>query len=444
MSRRLRWGVPLSIIAVAAVVFVSVGLLGGRSRSRGQLLPDGTLLSFEAITYGREHRIVRGTWWQKLLNPLLTNELRNRFGMMFPRHQSASVNTLVFWTLRDLPALSGPGRVGSWEARGVAFDEAGNAGETVMRGLGDGAFYGTPLLETWELAAFPRRGQRVGVRLYTRPPGEAWVPAAEFLVFNPDPGPHPTWKPQPLPVTVRQGDTAFILTRFRTGVDGAGGPDPPSEVEAWTEATFRVTEKGKPTTAWEPVDVVVSDATGNTWKPPVCLYEWKDGEARLFFRGALWRSEPAWKLKVEFVPAAGEDESSLWTVRGAPVPAAGVFARSDARDARNGVTLRLMGISGEGARARAPVGSPASPETPAVHVRLSPPPQGMRLRLVRATDERGRPCALSRPQGGFVGNYNFRFLPPAGAKSLALSFAVHRQSRFVEFVAAPEAVGTLQ
>ncbi len=126
------------------------------------------------------------------------------------------------------------------------------------------------------------------------------------------------------------------------------------------------------------------------------------------------------------------------------MPSPGVFARSDARDARNGVTLRLMGISGEGARARVPVGMPASPETPAVHVRLSPPPQGIRLRLARATDERGRSCALSRPQGGFVGNYNFRFLPPPGAKSLDLEFAVHRQSRFVEFVTAPEPAGTLQ
>lgn len=68
-------------------------------------------------------------------------------------------------------------------------------------------------------------------------------------------------------------------------------------------------------------------------------------------------------------------------------------------------------------------------------MRLSPPPNGMRLRLARATDERGRPCALSRPQGGFVGLYSFRLRPPPGAKSLDLSFAIPRQNRCAEFVA---------
>lgn len=281
----------------------------------------------------------------------------------------------------------------------------------------------------------------MGLRLYTRPPGGAWFPAAEFTIGNPDPGPHPTWQPHSLPIQTRQGDVAFTLTRFRTSVGEAGGPNPPSEVEAWTEATFQVTEKGKPTTAWEPADVVISDATGNTWKPQVCLHEWKNGAARLFFRGALWQGEPAWKLRVEFVPAAMGNPSALWTVRGAPVPAAGVFARSTAQTVRNGVTLRLLGISGEESRAIMPVGVQFSPDTPQVHVRLSPPPSGMRLRLARATDEQGRPSALSRPQGGFIGLYSFRLLPPPGAKTLDLSFAIHRQSRSAEFVAAPGAIG---
>src|SRR5260370_3654854 len=114
--------------------------------------------------------------WQTLQSTLYTTEARNRLGMMVPQIQSASANTLVLWTLRDVPGRARPGILPSWEARGVAFDEAGHQGETAVRVQGAGAFYGAPVLETWELAAFPRRGRRVGLRLYTPPPGGALFP----------------------------------------------------------------------------------------------------------------------------------------------------------------------------------------------------------------------------------------------------------------------------
>jgi hypothetical protein len=313
---------------------------------------------------------------------------------------------------------------------------AGHESETAVRVYGAGAFYGPRVVEAWEIGAFPRRGRRVGLRLYTRLPGGDWRPAAEFVAGNPSPGPHPIWQPRPLPITARRGKIALTLTRFRTGVDAAGGPNPPSPVEAWTEATFQVTENGKPTTAWEPADMIVSDATGNVWKPDVCLHDWKGGAARLFFRGALWMGEPAWKLRVEFVPDALSAPGALWTIHGAAMPPPGLFARSDLRVVRSGATFRLMGISGEGGRARGPVGLEPTPDLPTAFVRLSPPGPGVRLRLVRAIDERGRSCARSRPEGGFVGTYSLRFQPPPGANGLDLSFAPYRGGRTVEFVAA--------
>src|SRR5713226_4513999 len=109
MSKRLRWLVLLTAASLVAVGLLGLGGLVSRSRARVQRLPDGTLLSLEAVTYGQEHHIVRGTWWQTLLNPLLTNEARNRLGMMFPQYQSASANTLVLWTLRDVPGRARPG-----------------------------------------------------------------------------------------------------------------------------------------------------------------------------------------------------------------------------------------------------------------------------------------------------------------------------------------------
>lgn len=437
MSRQLRWPVLLTGSFVLVALVLALAIFSIHTRAQGQRLPDGTFLSLEAVTYGQQHQIVRGTWWQKLLNPLLSGEARNRLGIMFPSHRSANPDTLVFWTLREPPPHSTARVMRPWEARAVVFDEAGHESETAVRVQGAGANYLPPVVETWEVGAFPRRGRRVGLRLYTRLPDGEWRPAAQFLAGNPSSGPYPVWRPRSLPDSMRQGGLAFTLTRFRTGVDLAGGPHPPSPVEAWTEATFQVTENGKPTTAWEPADVTLSDATGNVWKPAVCMHDRKDGAARLFFRGALWPGEPAWKLHVEFVPGMPKDPRSVWALRGASMPRPGLYARSDARLVRGGVTFRLMGISGEGGRPNAPVGMVTNPEIPAAYVRLSPPPQHLRLRLASATDERGRPCALSRPQGGFVGQYSFRFLAPPGAKRLDLSFAPQGPTRVVEFLAAP-------
>src|SRR5438132_4044513 len=72
MSKRLRWVVLLTAATLVVVGLLGLGGLVSRSRARVRRLPDGTLLSLEAVTYGQEHHIVRGTWWQKIVNPFLT------------------------------------------------------------------------------------------------------------------------------------------------------------------------------------------------------------------------------------------------------------------------------------------------------------------------------------------------------------------------------------
>src|SRR5207245_1338800 len=66
------------------------------------------------------------------------------------------------------------------------------------------------LTMTW-LEAFPRRGKTVRVRFYD---SAGYRPLAEFVAPNPDPGPHPTWTPEPFPITKRSGDLAFTLTEL--------------------------------------------------------------------------------------------------------------------------------------------------------------------------------------------------------------------------------------
>ena len=153
-----------------------------------------------------------------------------------------------------------------------------------------------------------------------------------------------------MPVTKRDGDLEFMLTDLTTGLtpkDVAadsrreltttyGSLVSRSRESSWTRASFRITRGGKPETAWEPVGVSLSDATGNAFTA-YFRAPFRDGDrARLYFGGTLWPDEPAWKLKVTFARAHGFAPAELWTVPGIPVPEAGDSGYPAASTTRRG------------------------------------------------------------------------------------------------------------
>lgn len=443
--RSLFWS---SVALLVGVLVAAVGFLGQEPPPLAVArLPNGTELRLEAVTYGPKHSFVRGRYWQRLLAPILSPEWQRRIGAAVFTYRSPNPPALVFWT-------SGSGAVAlPWAYTPAgAIDEHGCdlTSPIYPQDLGLGGF--EKVLRASPLPAYPRRGDRVQLRIYMEK-GERLIPIVAFVVPNPDPGPHPTWSAQPLPIVERDGDLAFTLTALEYGAK------PPSALRMarWegvcTRMSFRITEQGQPTQQWEPIAVTVSDATGNTMVPVQKARYQSGGEAHLAFYGNLCPRETAWKLRVEFARTAGFTPADLWTVRRVPVPRRGHVGRPVTVTTPRGLTLTLKLRSGD-----------QSPELFSLPVEIVTAVDGVRVALVKATDEQGRGIV---PVGGrspsflpsqqempgqqvevvspsasgisaeevFRGRYYQLRLPPR-AKRLDLTFAVTK-SRFAEFVVQP-------
>src|SRR5262249_54126466 len=161
------------------------------------------------------------------------------------------------------------------------------------------------------------------------------------------PGPPRRGPPPPLPVTRMAGDLSATLTALETGVRAPGGGAATTE-EGWSRATFRLARGGRPTLAWQPAVITLSDATGNRWTPAAAPAVLDGDRQQLAFRCRLWPGEAAWKLRVRFEQTAAFAPDQLWTPPPIELPARRKVNRVNAAVVRQGATLTLLGISGAG------------------------------------------------------------------------------------------------
>jgi hypothetical protein len=387
-------------------------------------------MTLEAVTYGREHRYVHGKWWQKGLYPVLPAGMKAQ--LLVDSYTSDSPNTLVFWTLRRAAVPGQPLPQPFWRTRVLSVDDRGRAAET-----GDLCFRSMPpdgpiteQWEAWKLPAFPRRGRTVDLRINTRDGAGRWLRAAEFRVTNPTSGPHPTWTPEPLPITRRDGDLAVTLTQFSTAArrddrHRAAGPDE----ESWTHATFRFAQNGHPASNWQSAGFTMTDATGNTCSSTHDLFRKPLPEGEQFsFRGSLWPGEPAWKLRFQYLRTAGFAADELWTVRHLPVPGVRERRQVEMSARRRGALVRVLSICG---REAFPSG-----RDPGVQVQFSPAADDLRLTLVRAIDDRGHDVTPGFATRMPDSTLSFALPGAADHTLVSLTFAVQRP-RTVQFLVKP-------
>jgi hypothetical protein len=398
-------------------------------------LPDGSILKLEAVSYGRQHHFVSGPWWRRLLVRLLPPSLRGLVSQATPVDRAIDSNTLIFWISRD-----GPTRAPVSFSRAVVFDERGRELDVSVP---TDPHWESGEVRDWLIPVFPRRAHRIGLRIFQRVGPGPSAPVAEFVVANPAPGRYPTWRPEPVPITRRDGDLAVTLTQIITGLKENGPVRPPwSRGEGiWTCATACLSQNDRPTGEWQVIWMSLSDATGNVNEPIGFDRSPVVGERHGIFLGSLWPDESAWKVRVECTRTARFAPSDLWTVRGLAVARNGAMTESNATAARHGVTLRLVGMFGGRTH---PKGDQFFQQTDLTHVEVeavSPPDalrigKGFQLSLPRATDDRGRPVLRSQVWITSSGQYNFELEPAAGAKTVNLTFAVAK-SRFIQFIARP-------
>jgi hypothetical protein len=449
MGNRHRLLILPALAAIAAILAATTWAL---SRETPPLavsrLPDGTVLRLEAVTLGPQHRLALGTYWQRLIAPLLPPALRAHSGATICTYANINPPALVFWTSWVAPRWASI----DW-ARASVLDELGSECEIQGRPFQTVLPNGRRV-RGWPAWAFPRRGKTVGLRIsiWDRP-GHA-VPAAQFTVPNPTPGPHPTWTGTPPPITKRDGDLSFTLARLTT--DAARPPWLPPKLRAtpWTRASFRLTEKGRQTDDWLPVGLTITDATGNVIIPPWIDHKQQRHEQQIAFLGHLLPDREAWKLRVEFARTAHFAPADLWTVRGLAIRG----GRLTAATSRHGVRLSAI-LRAHGKRAR---------DRLSLSVELPSPVDRVRLLLLQATDEQGRVTRpdgeealhffpsrgeaheqrleITSPEGHFIepeewceNPYRLAVFPDA--RTLSLTFALVK-SRFVEFMAKPSRMGT--
>jgi len=214
------------------------------------------------------------------------------------------------------------------------------------------------------------------------------------------------------------------------------------------QAVFHVERNGKPVSNWQPVSVETTDATGNHVNGGINQNNWQDNNDTVVYQYGLWPDEPAWKVRAEFSQQSDFAANELWTVQNIPLQPGrqqdfwnfgnnnrrntnSVFAEKDL----NGVHLKIF---------------PATQLTDqnygngqmggGLHIQATPSlPAGMRLTLVKLTDDQG--LDIQNYNSGSSGNgtsitYGYQLQNIAGVTNINLILALHK-SRFVEFTAKP-------
>ena len=302
-----------------------------------------------------------------------------------------------------------------------------------------------------QLDAFPRRQGKFVVRVQQQGNGGQEMADQKFVISNPVRKSFTKWTAEPLPATKVDDDMSVTLTKLVFGADttynrNQDNPDDP--VNKGVQATFQVQRNGKTARNWQPVSIETSDATGNHVGGGPST-QWNGDESVATYQWGLWSDEPAWKLRAEFSQQSDFADSELWTVPNIPLQPGRQqdfwnFGNNNRRNTNsvlaekdlNGVHLKIFAATlftdqnfGNGQMGGG------------LHIQTTPSlPAGMRLTLVKLTDDQG--LDVQNYNSGSSGNgtsttYGYQLQNIAGVTNLNLTLALHK-SRFVEFTAKPE------
>ncbi len=330
-------------------------------------LMDGTQATLVGWTYGKRHPMMSQSvkWWKKF----------------FPSHAPVTMfletpeDQLILWlSAKGKPETFQYVRPYSnqhitipkllWDRVEIADD----FGHRSAMKPDNTVFFNSQGMHRGELSLnlteFPRRGKHIYIRLFAK---QQTRPFAEYVVPNPTQGSFPTWKPESLPITKRDGDLAFTLTSIAQGdymqrllpwqsmtaiPIRSAVPPLASEDEPLNCMRFDVSDKGKPTQLWEPQRAVFFDATGNSRHvdmlslrsqfplriptPPKSFCFW---QLPVF-------GEHATRVHMTFEQSRDSSfmPSELWQVRNLDVPSPKTILSSNIILKRDGMTLQLLGL----------------------------------------------------------------------------------------------------
>lgn len=414
--------VLLSVVSVL-IAGIAVGAFLWLSKPQVITLSDGTKLTLIGVTHGKHHvapkiKIAGG---------------RARGGAA--RIDSTN-DTVVVW----IEAEHKPNQYPNYQL--MVYDKANTACVSTYSRTQSQIKTGVEI-QGFMLGAYPRWDRKTVLRVMSYGQRGQQVSKEQFIVSNPARGSFAKWTPEPLPDTQTDGDLDVTLTRLIYGAsfnrgNGVSQKDPMSKAVL---AVFRTEQKGVVMTNWQPVRITTSDASGNS----IENNSWSNGrddsgDATITYQWGLWPDETPWKLRVEMSRTSGFNDDEVWTVQNVPVNPGrqqdmwnyGGRNRTNAPFAEttlNGIHLKIF---------------PAIRFTNAMRgnsteggfwVQADPAPDGVRMTLVKVTNEQGQNIQNWNPSSSGSG-YGFQLQNLRNAKFLNITLALHK-SRFVEFTAKP-------
>ena len=412
----LLWSVvSVLVLAIAAGVWWLL-------RPQTITLSDGSTLKLITVSYGKQHKI-----------PNIKMLRGPRGGTVF----RDTNDTLVLWIEQKQKGNDWP------NYQFYAYDKAGTACASDWGRSSWQINRGAELVAV-RFSAFPRRGGKIYLRIqeWNRQTGRQTVKNA-FVISNPARGPFPTWFPDSLPDMQSDGDLDVTLNKLVFGVKAPwqrNNSAPDDAMNKGMQVAFDVQQNGHTVTNWQPVQIETSDATGNHANGYVNTTS-QGGEPETLYQWGLWPDEPAWKVRVEMSRTSGFTDDELWTVQNIPVEDGKMqnFWNDDyggnqskpafAETTLNGAHLKIFSVKHFTDQ---PQGSQMQG---AVQIQLDKPLDGMRMTLLKVTDDQGHD--IQSWNWGWGGNvYSFGFRELGSTKTVSFTIALHK-SRFVEFMAKP-------
>ncbi len=330
----LKWGAGIVILLIGGV-FLALYLTNQNRVVEG---PDGNVLRLE------EYHVATNTVTYELPNNLM-HQFSSRMPKWVPdslrlyepeQQVTVDVNEPGVSKLSAAFMFDSAPRVLRLvvsDSHDRTFDPAGHDAN-----VGEGHWVG-------ETSCFPRRGKRLHLRLM-----EQDRELAKFTVSNPAYKDYPKWKAPWLPVTKKKGGVEWTLTDFRIHTPETYGEELANGRPAFprTLCAFEVQQGGEPTTGWRPTEFELRDATGNSLRrSPLDSSTSIDGDRLTSgFIGALWESDSAWKIKVEFRQVSDFREDQILKFNGLELPGPQEMTNPEETREVDDATVRIDKIIG--------------------------------------------------------------------------------------------------
>jgi hypothetical protein len=311
-------------------------------------MPDGTVITLDTVTYGREHHYEPGHF--------RTAWLPHPFGdsAQSPRKPSFDLVTesdaLTFWmTRRDAKSgvylnfdwwshfelVDSHGCVFFGNLRAVRHDRnaAGGFDSSNLAPLApaDATF----IIASGATVSFPRRERLIELRLYDL----AHNMVGKFSIPNPVYRNYPVWRAEPLPQTRREQDLAITLSDIQTRLVPYRWLQASVDLPI-TSITWQAFYNGSISTQWEAASWTIGDATGNEQplKPALPSPGLCPREDAWAVRGVLYQT----------AAAAAEEPSGAWALGDLAVPEYGQIQTHLQKRYVNDINVQFHGLVGPG------------------------------------------------------------------------------------------------